>query len=261
MSVKLNVLLAKTDALAAYYKGQVNDYGKFFSSKQGAFKGEKKTYTPREDTIDDTSKRGIVKVQTTVTEKLEWFKENAREYVDALFAQEATNASGNAKAELIVDGESWGEFTSLELLRLKSLVEAGGLHSVLENIPVRSDSEVWEKTDDEDYSGREIYESELIKGVNKTTEKENYILKDPNVDASSPNYNPTVATKTTIVELGDYTHQKFTGEWSQRQKAEVLQRRAKLLVAITESLKKANEAEVVSSELSADKIFGYLFGI
>ena len=110
------------------------------------------------------------------------------------------------------------------------------------------------------YKNRAVFESPKIEWINKTTEKENYILKDPNVDKNSPNYTPTVATKTTTVELGEYTQQRFSGEWSQRKKAEALQRRAKLVTAIIEALKKCNEVETVDSELDSDKIFGYLFG-
>ena len=257
---KLNVLLAKTDSLAPLFKGMIQDYAKFFTKSQGAFLGEKRTYEAREGTIDDPSKRGNVLVQTTVDEKLKWFKENSKEYIDALFAQEATNASGNAKAQLIVDGTEWGEFTSLELLRLKSIVESSGLHSMLEAIPVRSDSEEWSLSENEMYKGKNIFETPLVTGVTKTTEKENYILKDPNVDKNSPNYTPTVATKTTTVELGDYTQQRFSGQWTQRKRAEALKRRTILLTSIIEALKKCNEVDVVESKLDSEKIFGYLFG-
>lgn len=257
---KLNVLLAKTDSLAPLFKGMIQDYAKFFTKSQGAFLGEKRTYEAREGTIDDPSKRGNVLVQTTVDEKLKWFKENSKEYIDALFAQEATNASGNAKAQLIVDGTEWGEFTSLELLRLKSIVESSSLHSMLEAIPVRSDSEEWSLSENEMYKGKNIFETPLVTGVTKTTEKENYILKDPNVDKNSPNYTPTVATKTTTVELGDYTQQRFSGQWTQRKRAEALKRRTILLTSIIEALKKCNEVDVVESKLDSEKIFGYLFG-
>lgn len=257
---KLNVLLAKTDSLAPYYRGMIGDFAKFFNKSQGAFLGEQRTYTSKPDTVDEPNKRGTVVVQTTVDEKLDWFKNNSKEYLDALFSQEKTNASGSAVAELVVSGKSWGEFTSLELLRLKSTIEAKQLHIMLESIPVRSDAEIWEESDNERYTNRTIFETELVKGVNRTTEKEDYILSDPNVTPESPNYKPQVAHKTTTIELGDYTTQKFSGEWSQRQRAEVLQRRAVLITAIIEALKKCNEVEVVKSELNSDKIFGYLLG-
>jgi len=257
---KLNVLLAKTDSLAPIFKGMIQDYAKFFTKSQGAFLGEKRTYEAKEGTIDEPNKRGNTLVQTTVDEKLRWFKENAKEYIDALFAQEATNASGIAKAELIVEGNSWGEYTSLELLRLKSLVETTGLHGMIESIPVRSDSEEWSLSENEMYKGKEIFETPLIEGVSITTEKENYILKDPNVDKNSPNYTPTVATKTTTVELGEYTQQRFSGQWTQRKRAEALKRRTTLTTSIIEALKRCNEVEVVESNLDSDKIFSYLFG-
>jgi len=257
--IKLNVLLAKTDSLAPQFKGMISDYGKFFSKNQGAFMGQKKTYEANEGTVDDPTKRGNMLVQTTVNEKLTWFKENSKEYIDSLFSQEATNASGNAKAELTVEGESWGEFTSLELLRLKSVVEQGSLHTMLEVIPVRSDSQEWNPSDNEMYKDKGIFQTPLLKGTNITTAKEDRILKDPNVDNNSPNYTPTVTTITTTVKLGEYTVQTFSGEWSQRERAEALQRRGKLITAIVQALKKCNEVDAVASGLNSDKIFGYLF--
>lgn len=259
MKIKLNVLLAKTDSLAPQFKGMVQDFARFFSKSQGAFIGQKRTYEANEGTVDDPTKRGNVLVQTTVTTKLQWFKENAKDYIDSLFAQEATNASGTANAELIVEGESWGEFSSLELLRLKSVIEGNSLHGMLEAIPVRSDSQEWEKSQDEMYNGKDIFETPLLAGVNMTTAKEDRILKDPNVSKDSPNYTPTVTVITTAIELGKYTMQNFSGEWSQRERAEALQRRGRLVTSIIEALKRCNEVEVVESNLNSDKIFGYLF--
>ena len=259
-SVKLSVLLAVTDTLAVPFKNMIQDFNKFFKNSQGAFIGGKKTYEPKEGTVDEPTKRGNSYVQTTVKEKLDWFRDQAKEYIDSLFSQEKTNAIG-AYAELEVEGKSWGKLTSLELLRLKSVVSTAGLETLLSSIPVRSDAEEWKPTQNEMYKDREIFESPLVTGVNITTEKESYILKDPNVAASGgTNYVPQVAVKTSIVELGDTTMQKFSGEWSQRQRAEALKRRTVLLTAITKALKECNEVEVVQSTVTSDKIFGYLFG-
>jgi len=258
--MKLNVLLAKTDSLATQFKGMVVDFAKFFKNKQGAFVGEKKTYQPKEGTIDEPTKRGNTLVQTTVDEKFKWFKENSKEYIDALFAQEATNASGAATAELVIDGKSWGVYTSLELLRLKSVVENNNLHVMLNEIPVRSDSEEWDESENEMYAERSgIYEIKMEESVIKSTVKEDYILKDPNVSETSPNYSPVVSQKTSTIELGDYTRQKFSGEWSQRQKASALKRRSTMITSIVQALKTCNEVEAVESELNSDRIFSYLF--
>lgn len=259
---KLNVLLAKTDHLASSFAGMLKDYTKFFKNSQGAFMGEKRTYTPKEGTIDEPGKRKNNLVQTTVAEKFDWFKENSKEYIDSLFAVEATNASGKAKAELEVNGESWGEFTSLELLRLKSLLENNDFKTMLENIPVRSDSLIWTKSENEMYLDRAIYETPIQEGVEKTTETTSYVLEDPNIsklkDASG--YTPQIATKKTVMELGDYTHQVFSGASTQREKAEILKKRSLLLTAVIEALKTCNEVEVEQSTLTSKKILDFLVG-
>ncbi len=258
---KLNVLLGKTDYLAASYSTMLKEYSKYFKNSQGAFIGEKKTYTPREGTVDDPSKRKNVLIQTTVKEKIDWMEDTSKEYIDALFSVEKTNASGEAKADLVVDGETWGNYTSLELLRLKSLVESTDIKNVIENMPVRSDSNNWTKTENDMYVGREIYETDMVAGVEKTTLKESYVLEDPNISKlkDSGAYTPQVAVKNITQELGDYTHQIFSGETTQRKKAEALRRRSILLAAIVEALKKCNEVDVIESDLNAKKIFGYLF--
>ena len=174
MKLKLNVLLAITDALRVKFKNMVADHTKFYSKSQGSFKGAKATYVAREGCLDDMSKRGFTRVVTTVDEKISYFIKESREFIDALFSQEKTNASGLAIADLVVDGKSWGVFTSLELLRLKSLIESaelGSIESMLSSIPVRSDAEIWNKTTNVEYDGREIWESPLLSGVSKTSTK------------------------------------------------------------------------------------------
>lgn len=259
--MKLNVLLAKTDHLASSYKGMLHDFIKFFKGAQGAFKGEQKTYAPRDGVLDESSMRGNILVQTTVSEKMGWFFKYSKDYVDSLFSQEKTNASGEATADLMVDGKSWGILTSLELLRLKSIVEHGDLKAMIELLPVRSDSEIWSECEDSNYGDRNIWESPMLSGVNKTTTKENYILVDPNLEKlkSNERYQPAVAVKNTVIELGDFTRQKFSGEISQLERATILARRTILLTSIIKALKECNEAEAVQSELTSERIFGYLF--
>src|SRR5687768_15976572 len=107
-SIKLNVLLAKTDHLSSVFKKGLEDYVKFFKTAQGSFKGEKKTYEPKPNSVDLPNERSNRLVVTTVNEKLDWLQDNSREYIDALFSQEKTNATGLAKATLTVDGVSFG---------------------------------------------------------------------------------------------------------------------------------------------------------
>ena len=256
---KLNTLLAKTDHLAASFKKCIEDYVRFFKGSQGEFKGEKKTYIPRDNTIDLPSERKNEMVVTTVEEKLGWLEGTSTDYINSLFSQEATNASGKAKAKLVVDGIEFGEFSSLELLRLKSILESGTLEEMYKNIPVRSDSEEWKPTSEEMYNGRKVLESPKLSGTKKSTMKESYILPDPNIgQGKTDKYIPQIAQKDTVIELGDYTFQKFSGEWSHRERAELLRRRTLLLTAVIEALKVANDVESVDSEMNSNKLFGYL---
>lgn len=257
--IKQGIILAKTEALSASFKASLKDYIKFFKGSTGAFLGVQKTYEPELGTVDDPSLRGATQVQTTVAEKLQWLEENQKEYIDCLFCQEKTNSMG-ATVKLVVDDVVIAENASaLELLRLKSLLETQELKDMYALLPVRSDSEIWKKSQNENYIGREIYESNLISGVNKTTDKESYIIEDPNI-GKNPAYNPTpqVGVKTTTRELGKYTSQKFTGETSQRERAEILARRQKLYIAVIAALKEVNDTEVTYSEITAEKLFGYL---
>lgn len=261
MSLKLNVLLGKVEHLAGSWKSSLKDYIQFFSKNQGSFKGIKKTYTAKEGTIDLPNEREFKAVSTTVGEKLAWFIDTNQDYLDGLFTVEATNASGRARAALVVEDMIIGEFSSLELLRLVSILESEDLENMYKNLPVRSDSENWSETDNDQYEGRTgIFEQAVNRGTKKSLMKETYILKDPNVDPSKENsrYTPVTATKDTIIDLGDYTIQHFSGETSHRERAEILRRRTKLLVAAKEALKKANECEIEPSDLTAEKLFSYL---
>ena len=58
--------------------------------------------------------------------------------------------------------------------------------------------------------------------------------------------------------MGDYTVQTFSGEFTHKERAEILRRRSELLSAIVEALKIANEVESVSSNMTADKLFKFL---
>jgi hypothetical protein len=258
--LKLNTVLGKTEHLSQPFKQSIKDYTQFFKDKQTAFRGEKKTYDPKNGTVDIPSERGNKLVVTTVKEKLDWLKETNKEYIDLLFSQEATNASGKAKATLTVDGIEFGEFSSLELLRLKSVIENGELEQMYSNIPVRNDDEEWTATTEEMYQGKDIFENKKQTGTKKSIVKESYVMMDPNVKdlKDSSSYKAPIGSKDTVMELGDYTYQKFTGEISHRERAELLRRRSKFLSAVIEALKVSNETEVVESNMTADKLFNYL---
>lgn len=148
----------------------------------------------------------------------------------------------------------FGEFTALELLRLKSILETTELKEMYSLIPVRSDTKLWNPSIE--YGSRKVYETELKVIIDKTMDKEQYIIEDPH--AGSPGRTPQVSTKNTVRELGTITSQEFTGEISQRERAEILYRRQELLVAVIAALKEVNDVEAVSSDMTSQKLFSFL---
>lgn len=256
---KLNVLLAKTDHLGASFREAIKGYIHYFDKSQTAFKGEKKTYIPKEGMIDEPGKRDVRLVVTTVDKKLQWLEDNSKEYVDALFSLEKTNASGVGKASLIVEGKSWGEYTSMELLRLKSFLENGDLKKMYETIPVRTEHEIWSPADEENFKGPGVFQTQRVESVAKTTVKQPYILQDPNLDKiDGAKYMPQTVARDQVIELADTTYQKFSGEWNHIQRASLLRRHHVLLTAVVEALKKSNDVAAIESEMTSKKIFDYL---
>lgn len=256
----MNTLLARAEHGAASFSRMISDYANFFKKSQGMFEGIKKTFKPRDGYQDDARYMGTTKVATTVREKLEWFEANSIPYLKDLFSVEATNSKGANKVELKVGEISFGYLTALDLMRLKTLLTNKDWEAVYTNIPVRSDSEVWENCTDPEYAGREVFQTPMISGATRTTESEEVILKDPNLDPAHlpANYRAQVTIKKKTVETGDYTLQKFTGEYTQRQRAEILRRRSVLLAAVTEALKEVNDLEVEGPNLDVDTLVNFL---
>ena len=90
---------------------------------------------------------GLTKFLDTFLDKIKEIGIDVSNYNMDHVAYRASSAEDyeNTVNELKVNGVSWGIFSSLELLRLKSLLENNDLKGMLENIPVRSDGSLWEK--------------------------------------------------------------------------------------------------------------------
>lgn len=256
----MNTLLAKVEHGASRFSRMIADYSSFFKRNQGAFLGIKKTFVPKDGYSEDSRYMGTVKVITTVDEKLDWFEKQAIPYLKDLFTVESTNSKGANKVELVVDGVSFGFLTALDLMRLKSLLSKKEWDEMYTNIPVRSDADVWEPCTDPEYAGREILQTHMAKGVTRTTETEEVILKDPNLDPAHlpANYNARTTLKKKTVDTGDYTLQNFTGAWSQRERAELLRRRSQILAAVIEALKEVNDVPAEKENLDIEGLINFL---
>ena len=256
----MNTLLAKVDQTASIIQAMIREQAAMFKTSQNLFRGEKNTYEARDGYLDKPEKRGVTKVATTVQEKLDDFKERYVPFLEDLFRVEATNSKGACRVELKVGDVSFGYLTAAELMRLRNILTSKELDSMYANIPVRSATRIYEPCTDEEYEGRDIVQTPIARSVERTTEVEDVILKDPNIDPKNlpANYRSTVVQKRTLMEIGDSTRQEFSGEWTERKKNELLRRKSDLLTAITVALKQVNEVEAEQANLNAQALLDFL---
>lgn len=71
-------------------------------------------------------------------------------------------------------------------------------------------------------------------------------------------YNPVVSDINTIQEIGDKTLQYFSGEWSHRQRAELMRRKSAFLDAIAVALKEVNDIDAQDTDLKTNQFMQYL---
>jgi hypothetical protein len=251
----LSVFLGLRERTEKDSKNMLADMISKFKNKQGLFKGEKRTFIAAEGYADEPTKRGYKHVASTVHEQLEWLKEHTKEYLKVGLTIEKTNSEG-VTAELIVDGTSWGEYSSLELLRIKGYLD-GAMKSIIEELPVRDESIAWIKSLDENYKDRLVYESPLERGNTKTTLKQTVIVNDPHIK-DSPNRPPVTSEISTQVNTGEATQIYYSGELSLKQRAIIKTKYEKLYLAVIEAMEKANTKEISESDLG-DKVLDYLF--
>jgi len=261
MTRKLKLILALTQDGASRFTALLQEYGKYFTSNQGAFQGKIQKYTLTDTNYVPDNKDEVVMVTTTVNEKLDYAIKAFTDYVSNVMTKERTNASGVAKSHLFIDGKDWGEFFSNELLCMKGLIDNANLKLMITNIPTRTVQDNWTKSTNDSYSNREVYEKTNPKIPSRTTVKIPYILTDDNIEKlkDQSGYKPQVAIRETLIQFGETERTDFTGAISQVERAAILERLSTIRDAITTALEIANDVEVVSSSMTSQKLFGYLF--
>lgn len=255
MSKKLSVALGLREKVEKDHKNMLDDMLDKFKKKQGLFQGFRFTFKALEGFPDQPEKRKFQLVSSTVQEQLDWFKENSQDYFNTVLSIEKTNAGG-IKAHLVVGEEDWGEYTTLELLRLKSVLDSK-LKVMIQDLPIRPASELWAKTADSIYGDRDVWETPLSSGFTKTTFKRTEIVNDPHIK-ESPGRPPVVQQIDSVVNTGEVSEQLFHGGITNRERAELEVKYNNILKGVIAALEEANSAEVVESDLG-DKVLNYLF--
>lgn len=225
-----------------------------FKNKQSLFTGEKIIYKEKKPEWANPANNVNKPVNSTVREWLNYSTDLAKTHLKAKLDQESTNCSGQAKADLIIDGVNYGELTTGELMALKGFFEQQVLKDMIEAMPTQSLEEKWVKSNSSEYADRDIFESDLQSWVDKVVDKIDKVEFDPQ------GKQPGVVIKIgTTIEKADVTKQKFTGCISHIQRANVMAKHSKIILGVKEALEKANHTEVVESKAKVNDLITYLF--
>lgn len=204
-----------------------------FSKKEDHLDGVVKVYEPKEEGGEPLPPE-IKEVVTSISEKMAYVAPFVAQAIDAQLSKEETNASGTARAELIVDGKSFGEFSATSLLALEQ--HFGRLLGLYRVMPTLDNVRRWTK----DSQAENIYVSETE--VKYRTQK----IEDVVVAVQPTKEHPAQVVKLTKdVQVGTYKTTYRSGKITSAAKSELLRRIDHMLDAIKQARAHANQAEVV----------------
>lgn len=215
-----------------------------FSTKQSHFDGHERTYHPDSsdgDMIDNEYKE----VVTTVKQKVDYVSKTVIKSMNVVLSKEETNASGAAKAELIIGETSFGFLSATSLLYLeKALAE---LRRLYESLPTLTPGRLWHFNND-----LGVYETEQTVTYRNIKEVVPLILA-PATDKHPAQVKETSQTK----KVGEYHETHRSGRIYPKVKSEVLDRIDTLIKAVKLTRERANTAAVKEVNV-AELLFNYV---
>jgi len=203
-----------------------------FQKKEDHLDGFIRTYHPKDDKGDTLPPEQKL-IVTTVAAKMQYANGFIIKAINAQLSKEETNASGLAKAELIVDDVNFGEFTATSLLALEQhLQKLLGVYRVIPTIdPVKR----WMPDPSQDNTF--ITETEVKHRTNKV---EDFRVIVP----ATPEHPAQIAKIVKDEQVGTWETVYSSGKITPAQKSELLSRIDNLIDAVKKARAKANQAEV-----------------
>jgi hypothetical protein len=246
---ELHSVLAVVDDKKKYASAILQEAIVLFDKKQDHFDGFVKKYEPKEEGGDEIPAE-TKPLATTVSEKLNYVLKSLASGLNTILEVEETNCSGNAKAELIVDGISMGVFSATSLLAMEREITA--VRGVCKEIPTLDPAREWKSDQDADKIG--VYKSAVEERI-RTVKIEEPVVLYPHTDA-----HPAQAVlRAKDTPVGKYSTTYFTGKMTPLEKSELLARVDKTLESVKRARAEANSCEVVGVNI-AGKLFTYIMG-
>lgn len=244
MANKLHELLAVEQDRKHKANHAIGDTKKLFEKKAPHFDGMTKRYVALEENseqIPDECKEIVTTVKSSLTDAMEIIIKG----IDAHISKEETNASGTAKADLIVGDTNLGMFSATSLLALESHLNK--LKDLYAQVPVLESTKKWQM-DEQD-------------GVYKTAEEVKFrSVKRPKVIVKYEATKEHPAQTDLLYldfQVGKYETVYTSGRIPLTQKNQMVQRISTLLEAVKIARSKANNVAVNNIKIG-QKIFDFI---
>ena len=246
--LQLHQLLAIEKDRRGKMKSIFDETRKVFSNKKELFEGFIKTFIAKDVDVQkfETEQKELV---TSVREKLVHTFESLADSLNLTLSKEETNSTGNAKAELIVDGVSYGVLSSTALLAIEGNIDQ--LLLLLKEIPTLDNTYKWIPNKDRD----DVKDLENPKIAYKTQKKSLPIV----LYEATKEHPAQVQIQTIDAQIGYWETRESTGKYTPREKTDILSRIEKLSEAVKTARAKANTVDIVEVDV-ATKLLAYVLG-
>jgi len=203
--------------------------------KESLFQGQIRELTMFDEAQSFNNTTDRQELTSTVDENLEYIYPHIARYWDVVAQKDATNQA--AIADVVINGETL--LTGISATTLLGLeTKLSELRKVFEAIPTLAPGISW-KEDEQNRAG--VY-------VTEHTDKSFKTEKDMQFKEASPatkEHPAQVAQLQTTTNVGEYETTKWSGMYSPKRKAEVLDRLDKLRNAVKKARMRANNTDVV----------------
>ncbi len=244
MANKLHEILAIEQDRKNKSNQSIGESRKVFTKNETIFDGMVKKYIPTEENaeqIPDERKEMVSTVKALLNKTLE----PVVVAMDATLSKEETNASGVAKAELVVEGKKFGTYSATTLLALESHLSK--VLDLYKAIPTLDTSRKWNFDDKNDFYRTE----EEIKF--RTIKRPKVIVK---YEATEKHPAQTELLNIDF-QVGKYETTYFSGKVTPTQKAQLINRLEELIESVKIARSKANNVNVKNVKLG-EKIFDFV---
>lgn len=253
---KQHQILAVEPTRQAAAEKQLAECTNTFSKKDNLFAGQVRTAKMFDQSPERLLETQAIEakdaintpVQYTVPQNLNYMAGMVGQWFDVILTKEATNQV--AKADIVIDGTViLKDAPATFLLGMEN--KLGKLRDLYNALPTLAPGHDWVPAPDK---GENIWKSPT-----ETTMKTANIVKHVQLKQSSDKHPDTFEKTTDVVNVGVYTATKYSGMVSVAEKARIISRLDRLLMAVKDARMRANDVEAVEKRCAME-MFAYLHG-